>query len=92
MKAIYVNVLENYPKCSQDLNPIEIAWRELKARLDATLPAYFESRAEFISRLRNATAWVNANLTDYFYDLCTCQKTWARDVKNATPPGSRTAH
>ena len=87
MKAINVNVLENYPKCSQDLSPIEIAWRELKTRLDVTLPASFESCAEFLSRLRNATAWVNSNRTDYLYELCTSQKTWARDVKNATPPG-----
>ena len=87
-----MNVLENYAKCSQDLSPMEIAWCELKVRLDATLPAHFESRAEFISRLRNAVVWVNADRTDLFYELCTCQKKWARDVKNATPPGSRTVH
>ena len=92
MKAINVNILENCPKSWQDLNPIEIVWRELKTRLDVTLPASLESRAEFISRFGGATAWVNTNRTNYLYELCTCQERWARDVKNATPRGSPTAH
>ena len=71
---------------------MELAWRELKARLDDTLPPTFETRAEFISRLRNATAWVNTNRAGYFHEICTCQKTWATDVQNAVPPGSRTVH
>ena len=74
-----------------DFGEVE-AWRELKARLETTMPTSFESRAQFITRLHNATTWVNANRFAYLYHLCTCQKEWARDVKNASPPGSRTSH
>lgn len=92
MGAACVQLLKNYPKCSQDLIPIEVAWRELKARLETTMHASFESRAQFITRLHNATARVNANRFEYLYHLCMCQKEWARDVKNASPPGSRASH
>ena len=34
MRSQGITLLENCPKCSQDLNPIEIAWREVRARLD----------------------------------------------------------
>ena len=87
-----VTVLENYPKCSQDLNPIEICWRELRARLDETAPVHWEDRDAFLPRLRNAVAWLNVNRREYFLHLCTCQKEWAKDVQSAVPPGSRTKH
>ena len=31
MRKIKVSVIEEDPKCSQDLNPIEVAWRNLRA-------------------------------------------------------------
>jgi hypothetical protein len=31
-----IELVESYPKCSQDLNPIEVAWRELKESMHAT--------------------------------------------------------
>ena len=47
------------PNFSQDLNPIEVAWRELCARLDVTQPTAMECKQDFIARLRLAVAWVN---------------------------------
>ena len=49
-----IELLDKYPKCSQDLNVIETAWRELKARLAATEPTHMEDREEFLKRLRLA--------------------------------------
>ena len=85
-----ISVLEKYPKCPQDLNPIEVVWRELRARLHQTQPTRMEQREDFIARVRHAVAWVNKNRADYLKYLCTCQKEWARNVDNAR--GSRTKH
>jgi transposase len=83
-------LLENYPKCSADLNPIEEAWRELRARLASTEPADMEDRATFLVRLRQAVAWVNVNRANRLQWLCKSQKERARDVLRAKPPGART--
>ena len=91
LKEAGVTVLD-FPKCSQDLNPIEICWRELRARLDETAPTEREYRDDFVKRVKNAVLWLNNNRHEYFLKLCTCQKEWARDVQTATPPGSRTKH
>ena len=80
----------NYPKCSQDLNPIETAWRELRARLYATQPEALETREEFIKRLRAGVAWVNANRAAYLQKLCTDMKERARDVQKQK--AGRTKH
>ena len=56
MDSIGVSLLRNYPKCSQDMNPIETAWRELRNRLAETQPIERESRGAFIVRLRAAVA------------------------------------
>ena len=80
--------LVNYPECSQDLNPIETAWREVRSRLDNTQPVAMETRADFILRLRLAVAWVNRNRMEYLAKLRFSQKRWAKDVKKAD--GGRT--
>ena len=87
-----IHLLTEFPKCSQDLNPIEVAWREVKARLATTMPATAESRDVFLRRLRRAVAWVNEHRADYLSRLCTAQKDWAKDVWEAKPPGARTKH
>lgn len=87
-----IELLEDFPKCSQDLNPIEVAWREVKARMDDTLPSKSEARVGFIRRLHRAVAWVNANRANYLWHLCHAQKEWAKDVCQAKPPGARTKH
>ena len=92
MRAVGVRLLEAYPKCSQDLNPIETAWREVRNRLDETVPVDREPRKDFIQRLRRAVAWVNTNRAEYLQHLCTSQKERTQDVLDATPPGARTKH
>jgi len=52
----------------QDLNAIETAWRELRARLDETMPTGRETRAAFLARLRRAVAWVNVHRGEYFQE------------------------
>ena len=90
MRTQGITLLERYPKCSQDLNPIETAWRELRDRLASTQPKTMESRPQFIHRLRNAVTWVNANRSGYLATLCLSQKAWAADVLKAK--GARTKH
>jgi hypothetical protein len=85
-----INLIKNYPKCSQDLNAIETAWRELRARLYVTQPVCQESREAFIIRLRAAVAWVNVNRAAYLTQLCLSQKARAKDVRKAK--GGRTKH
>ena len=85
-----LTLLEDYPKCSQDLNAIEVAWREVRNRLAETEPASRETRREFIARLRNAVTWVNSNRGDYLLHQSTNQKDRARDVKKLG--GARTRH
>ena len=87
MRQSNIALLENYPKCSQDLNPIETAWREVRSRLDNTQPVAMETRADFILRLRLAVAWVNRNHMGYLAKLCSFQERWAKGVKKAD--GSR---
>ncbi len=90
MEAIGLNLLDNFPKCSQDLNPIETVWRELRSRLAETQPTTFEDRDVFFARLRAAVAWVNRNRAEFLHKLCNCQAEWASDVLAAN--GARTKH
>ena len=85
-----ITLLEEYPKCSQDLNVIETAWREVKARLADTEPEEMETRDAFVVRLRLAVAWVNRNRAEYLMHLCNAQKERARDVISLE--GGRTKH
>ena len=61
MRDIGVALVEDYPKCSQDLNACENAWKLLKDRLYETLPTHLESREDFVTRLRSAVLWINKN-------------------------------
>ena len=85
-------VLLDFPTSSQDLNPIEVAWREVKARLNDTMPVSFESRPQFIERLHRAVAWCNDHRGPLFKRICSSQKAWAKDVMEAKPRGGRTKH
>ena len=89
-RKIGVSVLKEYPKCSQDLNPIEGAWKLVRDRLFATLPTELESRDEFLPRLRNAIAWVNTNNKEELSYLSYNMKERAEALLAATPKGSRT--
>ena len=90
MRAAGIRLLEAFPKCSQDLNAIETAWREVRNRLYDTMPVDRESRKDFVQRLRRAVAWVNVNRAEYLQYLCNSQKERAQDILDATPPGART--
>ena len=81
MRKIGLTLLQNYPKCSPDLNPIESVWKLLRDRLDATLPRESEHREAFMRRLRAAVDGINRNHVQYMRRLCSCQKEWARDVR-----------
>ena len=85
-----LELLERYPKCSQDLNVIETAWRELRARLADTEPVQIEDREAFVKRLRAAVAWVNRNRRTYLRNRCFAQKERAKDV--LLQDGGRTKH
>ena len=88
--AVGIALIESYPKCSQDLNVIETAWRELKQRLADTEPMRIEDRAACVKRMRLAVKWVNRNRSDYLRNLFYAQKERARDVKKQK--GGRTKH
>jgi len=90
LRANGINLIKNFPKCSQDLNAIETAWRELRARLYVTQPVCQETRAAFIVRLRAAVSWINVHRADYLSKLCLSQKARAKDVQLAK--GGRTKH
>ena len=89
---VQVEVLENYPKSSQDLNAVETVWREIRARLAETEPTRMETRKDFLRRLGNAVRWCNKHRARYFLKLCQDQKERARDVLQGVPPGARTGH
>ena len=80
MRKAGCDVVENFPKHSPDLNAIEGQWRVLRVRLEATAPTEFESRADFLVRLRRAVHWLNENKHDDALRLCTNQKERANDV------------
>ena len=54
----------------------------LRQRLDETLPASPEARAEFILRLRAAVAWLNRNRRQAMLKLSSNMKTRAQDVED----------
>ena len=90
MRDTNLSLLENYPKCSADLNPIETAWREVRARLADTEPTSFELRAAFLRRLRQAVRWCNTHRASVFNHLCDSAQERAAAVLAAKPPGART--
>ena len=90
LRRIHVNLVQRYPKCSQDFNPIENAWDVVKDRLDETIPKKMETRDEFIHRYMSAVKWVNKHQAERLWDYCTNQKERARDCLANNPPGGRT--
>ena len=90
LRRIKVDLVEGYPRCSQDFNAIENAWDLVKQRLDETLPRKLESRDDFIARYREAVRWVNRNRNTDLWYLCTNQKERARDCLKTKPRGGRT--
>ena len=80
LSKLGVQLVDGYPKCSQDLNGIENAWNLVRERLAQTLPTSWESRDAFVSRLRAAIRWVNINCQSQLWKFCSNQKERADEV------------
>ena len=87
-----LQLVEGYPKCSQDFNAIENAWFLLKQRMDETMPIGLEHRDEFVKRLTSAVNWLNKYRAGCLRRYSTNQKERADDCLNMVPPGGRTDH
>ena len=90
LEDIGVELVGDYPKCSQDFNAIENAWKILRDRLDETLPQGRETRDAFVRRLKTAVVWVNQNKASELEYLSRNQKERASDCLRMKPKGSRT--
>ena len=90
LNSIGLELVKEYPKVSQDFNPIENAWKLLRDRLDETLPSGLERRGDFVARLMQAVSWVNRYKKTELAYLSTNLKERAQDCLSAVPPGSRT--
>lgn len=85
-----LELVEGYPRCSQDFNAIENAWKLVRDRLFDTLPTHLETRDIFIKRLTAAVAWINRTEAEQLWFLSTNQKQRADACLSASPPGGRT--
>lgn len=90
LDSIGLELVEEYPKCSQDFNAIENAWKILRERLNDTLPTGLEDRDSFICRMNTAVAWVNRNKREQLWYLSNNQKERANDCLASHPKGART--
>ena len=72
--------IDEYPKCSPDLNAIEGWWRKLKLYLEEHEPTERESRDAFLKRLRRAVHFLNSRCRAQGRRLCRNQKERAKDV------------
>ena len=79
LKDIGIELVQGYPRVSQDFNAIENCWKLLRDRLSETLPRGLESRKAFINRLHQAVSWVNRTQKDQLWYLARNQKERCRD-------------
>ena len=90
LDTVGLELVEDYPRCSQDFNAIENVWAILKDRLGETMPIHLESRGDFVKRLGLAVIWLNRNRADQLRYLSTNQKERANACLAQKPPGGRT--
>jgi len=90
LNAIGVELVEGFPRCSQDFNAIEHCWKILRERLFVTMPNKLESRADFVERLKKAVIWMNRNRKNQLEYLSCNQKERCRASLATKPPGGRT--
>ena len=90
LEEMGVELVEGYPRASQDFNAIENCWHDVRERLKETLPRGLEKRDAFIDRLQKAVAWLNRNRRAQLQYYSTNQKERCRDCLNQKPPGGRT--
>ena len=79
LEQLNVELVEGYPRCSQDFNAIENMWKILRGRLAATLPLGVEDREAFITRLHSAVRWMNRHERKQLWYLSRNQKERCRD-------------
>ena len=79
LAQIGVELVEGYPRSSQDFNAVENCWDILRERLKVTLPRGLESRVDFIVRLKQAVAWMNRSQRDQLEYYALNQKERCRD-------------
>ncbi len=76
------SLVKNFPKCSPNLNAIEGWRRRLKQKLETNAPAHFETRPDFIKRLKRTVDLMNRRHRTEGRKLCRNQKVRARDVQS----------
>ena len=91
MRSIQVRLVQEYPKNSQDLNPVENVWNILRDLVNKSQPVAIEARADFEGRLKAAVRELNTRMSESLQELWLCQKTRAKALLEAKPPGSRLA-
>ena len=90
IKDVGLELVELYPKRSQDFNAIENVWKMLREELWETLPQGVEKRDAFIARLHKCVAHINKHRKHEVLKFSRNQKQRAQDCLASTPPGSRT--
>lgn len=81
LEQVGLELVEGYPRVSQDFNAIENCWHLLRERLKATLPVGLEGRTAFIARLKKAVQWLNRAQRDTLRRYSTNQKERCRDCE-----------
>ena len=89
-KVLGIELVEGYPRCSQDFNAIENCWALLRERLFATLPLGLEPREFFVVRLHEAVTWINRHKRSSLWEFSRNQKKRCRACLDSKPPGGRT--
>ena len=90
-RKLGIELVEGYPRCSQDFNAIENIWNLLRERLHTTLPLGLETRDAFIVRLKKAVVWLNRNKTSSIWHFARNQKERCKECLESEPPGGRTS-
>ena len=88
-RRVGVELVQNYPRSSQDFNAIENAWDLLRRRLDTTLPRGLEDRDSFIARLKESVRFVNRHRKNRLEELSRNQK--VRCLECESLEGGRTS-
>lgn len=89
-RKLGIELVDGYPRCSQDFNAIENVWKLLRDRLHSTLPAGLENRAAFIDRLKAAVVWLNRHKKASLWHFARNQKERCRECLQLQPQGGRT--
>ena len=90
LEKLGVELVEGYPKCSQDFSAIENCWKILEERLSDTMPRGLETRAHLVDRLKKAVGRMNRVKAQQMWYLATNQKHRCEDGLSQVPPGGRT--